>query len=311
MAVATGWWACMVVGPGGCGGACAGKTRGRVRVFRGDRGVGRGGEGLEGRGAQQSGLRVDEVTTFPEMFAAEPPAALGVSIPGRARAAGVVEVVATDVRAFAENKHAKTDDRPFGGGPGMVMMCQPLWDAVRAAEGLDSRPARRVLMTPQGRRLDQPLVEALAREPRLVVICGHYEGIDERVIERLAPLEVSIGDYVLSGGELAAMVLIDAVARLVEGSLGHGASAHQDSFGPVPGVDPNGDVLDAKVLAAAGVKPGMRLLDCPHYTRPRVWEGMEAPAVLLSGDHAAVARWRLERMVERTRERRPEMMGDD
>ncbi len=236
-------------------------------------------------------MRIDVVTTFPEMFEGEAPAALGVSIPGRAMRAGVLEVVATNIREFAGGRHAKTDDRPFGGGPGMVMMCQPLWDAVRAVEALDVRAARRVLLTPQGVPLTQRLVEELAVEPRLLLIAGHYEGIDERVVQRLDPLEVSIGDYVLSGGELAAMVLIDAVARLLPGVLGHDESAAGDSFSPV----------------GAG---GERLLDCPHYTRPRVWEGVEAPEVLLSGDHGAVARWRLEQMMARTRERRPDLLGD-
>src|SRR5690348_5980687 len=165
-------------------------------------------------------LRIDILTTFPEMFGAEAPAALGVSIPARARKAGLVEWHATDIRRFTQDKHQKTDDRPFGGGPGMVMMCQPLWDAVRAVEAMDARPATRVLMTPQGKRLTQELVEELAGRPRLLVIAGHYEGIDERVIEKLAPLEVSLGDYVISGGELAAMVLMDAVIRLIPGVLG-------------------------------------------------------------------------------------------
>ncbi len=143
-------------------------------------------------------LRIDILTTIPEMFGHEPPAALGVSIPGRARAAGLVEWVATDIRAYSTHPHQKTDDRPFGGGPGMVMMCQPLWDAVQAVEAADPRPATRVLLTPQGRPLTQALVQELAALPRLLLIAGHYEGIDERVIEKLAPLEVSLGDYVLN-----------------------------------------------------------------------------------------------------------------
>src|SRR6185295_9187844 len=170
-------------------------------------------------------LRIDILTTFPEMFAPDAPAALGVSIPARARKAGLVEWHAADIRAYTQDKHQKTDDRPFGGGPGMVMMCQPVWDAVHAVEALDARPAARVLMTPQGRPLTQALVEDLAAKERLLIIAGHYEGIDERVIQKLAPLEISIGDYVLSGGELAAMVLMDAVIRLIPGALGHDESA--------------------------------------------------------------------------------------
>jgi tRNA (guanine37-N1)-methyltransferase len=233
-------------------------------------------------------LRVDILTTFPEMFGVAPPAALGISIPARAVAAGLLEVHATNVRDYSTDKHKKTDDRPFGGGPGMVMMCQPLWDAVQAVESQDPRPATRILLTPQGKPLTQPLVEELATKPRLLLIAGHYEGIDERVIEKLAPLEVSIGDYVLSGGELAAMVLIDAITRLLPGALGDEDSHLQDSF-------------------AAGSE-GARLLDCPHYTRPREWMGMPIPEVLISGDHAKVDAWRAAQRAERTRARRPDLL---
>ncbi len=230
-------------------------------------------------------LRIDILTTFPEMFSEESPAALGVSIPARARKAGVLEVVATDIRGFSTDKHRKTDDRPFGGGPGMVMMCQPLFDAVKHVEGLDPRPPRRVLLTPQGKTLTQQMVEELAKQERLLLIAGHYEGLDERVIEELAPLENSIGDYVLSGGELAAMVLIDAVTRLLPGALGDAESAHVESF--------CGD---------------QRLLDHPHYTKPREWMGRQVPEVLLSGDHAKIEEWRQGKRVERTRERRPDLL---
>lgn len=237
-------------------------------------------------------LRFDILTTFPEMFAHEAPGALGLSIPARARRAGLVEWHATNIRDHASNKHDKTDDRPFGGGPGMVMMCQPVWDAVQAVEAQDPRPARRVLLTPQGRPLTQGLVEELAREPRILLIAGHYEGLDERVIERLAPLEVSLGDYVISGGELAAMVLMDAVIRLLPGALGDEESAGSDSFGAIgPG--------------------GQRLLDCPHYTRPREWMGMHVPDVLLSGDHGKVAAWRLAQSLARTRARRPDLLPEE
>lgn len=264
-------------------------------------------------------LRIDILTTFPEMFAAEPPAALGVSIPARARANGLVEWHATNVRDFAENKHAKTDDRPFGGGPGMVMMCQPIWDAVRSVESQDTArypaPPIRVLLTPQGERLDQSLLQQLSSElatsPRLLLIAGHYEGIDERVIERLAPREISIGDYVLSGGELAAMILIDALVRLLPGALGDEQSAPQDSFSGANQPDAVGKALPDKILRDLDVPSEARLLDCPHYTRPRNWEGMEAPEVLFSGDHQAVARWRLEQRLARTKERRPDLLGPE
>lgn len=231
-------------------------------------------------------MRIDVLTIFPGVF--EP--VLAESITGRAREAGLIEWHAHDIRSYAENKHKKVDDRPFGGGPGMVMMCQPLWDAVTAVEAQDQRPATRVLLTPQGVRLTQGLVQELAAKPRLLLIAGHYEGIDERVIERLKPLEVSIGDFIVTGGEIPALLLIDAVSRLLPGALGHEDSASADSFSPVgPGGSP--------------------LLDCPHYTRPRVWEGLEAPEVLVSGDHARVAAWRMEQMVRRTRERRPDLLA--
>lgn len=234
-------------------------------------------------------LRFDILTTFPEMFGNEAPAALGLSIPSRARAAGLVEWHATNIRDFAENKHSKTDDRPFGGGPGMVMMCQPLWDALVATEALDPRPATRILLSPQGAPLTQSLVEDLARKPRILLIAGHYEGLDERVIEKIGPLEVSLGDYVLSGGELPAMVLMDAIIRRLPGALGHEDSSEQDSFAP----------------RGPGGKP---LLDCPHYTKPREWMGMAVPEVLLSGDHGKIAQWRHDQMLERTRKRRPDLL---
>ena len=259
-------------------------------------------------------MRIDILTTFPEMFDPAAGSPLGVSIPARAREAGVVEWRATNIRDFAEPPHYKTDDRPFGGGPGMVMMCQPLWDAVTSAEASDPRQATRILLTPQGERLTQPIVEELAALPRLLLICGHYEGVDERVVERLAPREISVGDYVLSGGELAAMTLMDAVIRLLPGALGHGASAIEDSFSPAPTVDPNGRQIEDHLLrrwrAELGLSGDERLLDCPHYTRPREWDGVAAPDVLFSGDHQRVARWRLEQMAARTRARRPDLLGD-
>lgn len=245
-------------------------------------------------------MRIDILTTFPEMFGSEPPAALGVSIPVRARKAGLVEWHATNIRDYTTDKHQKTDDRPFGGGPGMVMMCQPVWDAVHAVEAKDPRNATRILLTPQGRPLTQALVEELAAKPRLLLIAGHYEGIDERVIEKLAPLEISVGDYVLSGGELGAMVLMDAVIRLLPGALGDEDSAETDSFSTAEAVGKFGKEF-----------VGKRLLDCPHYTRPREWMGMGVPEILVSGDHEKVAKWRLEQRIERTKERRPELMGDE
>jgi tRNA (guanine37-N1)-methyltransferase len=249
-------------------------------------------------------LRIDILTTFPEMFAPPaiaPSAALNVSIPGRAAAAGLVEWHATNIRDFAGNKHDKTDDRPFGGGPGMVMMCQPVYDAVLAAEARDARPATRILMTPAGKPLTQALARELASKPRLLIIAGHYEGLDQRVIDTLAPLEISIGDYILSGGELAAMVLIDAIVRLIPGAVGDEASIATESFEPV-------SVPGKTKKAPATIE---RLLDCPHYTRPREWMGQSVPDVLLSGDHAAVDAWRLSERLRLTRQRRPDLLAGD
>jgi len=242
-------------------------------------------------------LRIDILTTFPELFGEGAGCALNSSIPARARTAGLVEWFATNVRDHALDKHQKTDDRPFGGGPGMVMMCQPLWDAVHAVESRDPRPATRILLTPQGRLLTQQVVEELAAKPRLLLIAGHYEGIDERVIQKLDPLELSLGDYVLSGGELAAMVLMDVVIRLLPGSLGHEGSAAEDSFSLI-------------TIPGAKKQPSTqaRLLDCPHYTKPRDWMGLTVPEVLLSGDHGQIDKWRLEQRLSRTRDRRPDLL---
>jgi tRNA (guanine37-N1)-methyltransferase len=233
-------------------------------------------------------MRIDVLTLFPQVFGE----ILRHSIPGRAERAGLVSYHVHDIRQWAGNRHGKVDDRPFGGGPGMVMMCQPLYDAVLAVEPLDPAPATRVLLTPQGERLEQRRVEDLARRPRLLLIAGHYEGIDERVIEELEPVQISIGDYVLSGGEIPALVLIDAVVRLVPGALGHELGSSQDSFAPQ---EPAGS---------------SRLLEGPQYTRPAVWRGRSAPPVLLSGDHAAVFAWRRRMMLDRTRQRRPDLLEE-
>ncbi|MEM7755784.1 MAG: tRNA (guanine(37)-N(1))-methyltransferase [Planctomycetota bacterium] len=252
-------------------------------------------------------MRIDVLTTFPELFTPNAPGFLGVSIPKRAIEADALDVHPTNIRDFADPPHRKTDDRPFGGGPGMVMLCEPIWRADQHASALDPRPVTRLLPTPTGAPLTQPLVEDLAGRERLLILCGHYEGIDQRVVDALDPIEVSLGDYVLSSGELAAMVIIDAVARLQPGVLGDDASAAQDSFSPVPTTNPNGEPIDPKKLtkwkAQLNIEDDARLLDCPHYTRPREWNGVEVPGVLLSGDHDAVAKWRLEQMADRTNAR--------
>ncbi|MDP7009112.1 MAG: tRNA (guanosine(37)-N1)-methyltransferase TrmD [Phycisphaerales bacterium] len=233
-------------------------------------------------------MRIDILTLFPEMLEAT----LATSIIKRAQDGGHVEIIVHDIRAWADNKHRKVDDRPFGGGPGMVLMCQPLHDAVQEVERQSNDPALRIHFTPQGEVLQQERVEQLASEKHLLLIAGHYEGIDERVIETLDPLELSTGDYVLSGGELPALLLVDAVVRLLPGVLGHADSADQDSF-------------------SKRGSEGTRLLDCPHYTRPRVWEGKEVPDVLLSGDHKAVDQWRQEQMESRTKSRRPDLLDNE
>jgi tRNA (guanine37-N1)-methyltransferase len=192
-----------------------------------------------------------------------------------------------NIRQFSLDKHDKVDRPPFGGGPGMVIQCQPVWDAVQAVTAADSRPVTRIVMSPQGQRLTQPLVEQLAKQPRLMILCGHYEGFDQRVLEALEPiLHISIGDYVLTSGELAAMVLIDSVVRLIPGVLGDDASAEHESFSS----------------GAAG------LLDYPHYTRPRVWMDREVPPVLLGGNHAEILKWRLAQARSRTETLRPDLL---
>ncbi len=224
-------------------------------------------------------LRIDILTLFPEMFAP----VLGTSIPKRAAEKGLVSYHLTQLRDFATDAHQSVDDKPFGGGPGMVMMCPVVFDAVEHVEEQDSRPATRILLSPQGRKFDQRVAEEFVRRERLLLIAGHYEGFDERIAQGLSPIdELSIGDFVLSGGELAAMVVIDAVVRLLPGALGAEDGAADETF-------------------ADG------LLEYPQYTRPRAYRGMGVPEVLLSGNHPAIAAWRLAQRKERTRQRRPDL----
>jgi tRNA (guanine37-N1)-methyltransferase len=220
-------------------------------------------------------LRVDILTLFPEMF--QP--VLGSSILKRAAEKHLAEYNVTNIRDYASDTHKSVDDKPFGGGPGMVMMAPVVFDAVADVERKDARPATRILLTPQGRLFDQRLAQELARHPRLLLIAGHYEGFDERITEGLRPLELSIGDYVLTGGELPAMVVVDAVVRLLPGALGAEEGAADETF-------------------AGG------LLEHPQYTRPRDFRGSTVPDVLLSGNHAAIAKWRLEQREKRTQDRR-------
>jgi tRNA (guanine37-N1)-methyltransferase len=227
-------------------------------------------------------MRIDVLTLFPEVF--EP--FLGSSIVGRALQAGLVTIGCVDFRDFTRDKHRSVDDRPFGGGPGMVLMCQPVFDALEYVEAKEQGEPARILLTPQGERLNQSVVAELAREPWLVVLCGHYEGFDERIRTGIKAREISIGDYVLSGGEPAAMALIDAVVRLLPGALGDETSAADESFSD-------------------------GLLEYPQYTRPREFRGMKAPDVLLSGDHGRIAAWRREQRIARTLARRPDLIGPD
>ncbi|MDB2330812.1 tRNA (guanosine(37)-N1)-methyltransferase TrmD [Alteromonas sp.] len=220
------------------------------------------------------------VSLFPDMFV--PFTQQGVV--GRAVKSGKVTVNTFNPRDFTHDRHRTVDDRPYGGGPGMLMMVKPLTDAIQAAKDIGGENSKVIYLSPQGKPLDQAGVKRLANIDRTILICGRYEGIDERVIESHVDEEVSIGDYVLSGGELPAMVLMDAVARLVPGVLGHKASAVEDSF------------TDG-------------LLDCPHYTRPEVLEGQKVPEVLLSGDHEKIRQWRLMQSLGRTMQRRPDLLN--
>jgi len=211
-------------------------------------------------------LRFDVLTLFPGLF----DGFLGESILKRAIAKGLVEVHRHDIRDWAGGKHQQVDDRPFGGGPGMVLMAPPVVAAVEGVRPMAEGAGRLIAMTPRGRTFDQPWADELSRESRIVLLCGRYEGFDERIFDVLRPESLSIGNYVLSGGEVAAMVVIDSVMRLVPGVLGDAESAIDESFGPDGG------------------------LEYPHYTRPREFRGLPVPEILLNGDHAAIARWRRE-----------------
>ncbi len=224
-------------------------------------------------------MRIDLITLFPEFVAQ----CAGFGVVGRAQERGLLSIHGWNPRDYAEGNYRRVDDRPFGGGPGMVMMIDPLRAANRAPRPADPAPARLIYLSPQGRPLTQSILRELAGRERLLLLCGRYEGVDERLVAGEVDEELSIGDYVLSGGELAAAVVIDAVARLQDGVLNDADSAAQDSF------------------EADG------LLDCPHYTRPVEHALGAVPEVLLSGNHAEIARWRRRQSLLRTRERRPDL----
>ncbi len=225
-------------------------------------------------------MRVDVLTLFPQAF--ESP--LSCSILKRAQDNGLLEIVLTDIRDFAEDSYRKVDDKPYGGGPGMVMMPGPVFACFEHVQNLSPRKGRVILLTPQGRKFDQAKARDLSSEERLILIAGRYEGFDERIRIGLGAEQISIGDYVLSGGELAAMVIIDAVARLLPGALGDEDSAKDESFSE-------------------------GLLEYPHYTRPEVFRGMKVPEILLSGDHGKIAEWRRRQALERTKEWRPDLLA--
>ena len=223
------------------------------------------------------GLRVDILTLFCELF--DP--FIATSIVGRAVANGLVDINLTNFRDFATDRYGSVDDSPFGGGPGMVLMCQPVFDAVEKVRS-DGNRGKVIMMTPQGRVLNQQLVEELAKEDQLIFLAGHYEGFDERIRSDLTDMEVSLGDFVVSGGEIPVMALVDAVVRLLPGALGKDESTSEESF-------------------------QQGLLEYPHYTRPREFRGMDVPEVLLNGNHARIEAWRLAQAEERTRLRRQDM----
>jgi tRNA (guanine37-N1)-methyltransferase len=229
-------------------------------------------------------MRIDVLTLFPEIFSGY----LGQSLLKRAIDAGLVNIQLHDIRDWARGKHQQVDDRPFGGGPGMVLRPEPVVESVESVQAECEPTGHLVYLTPQGRKLNQTIAEELAGHQRLVLLCGRYEGIDQRAIDVLRPDEISIGDFILGGGEVAAMVVIDAVVRLVPGVLGDEESNRQDSF--------------------SGEPP---LLEFPQYTRPREYRGLEVPEVLTSGNHPEIARWREQQKLERTRQRRADLLGND
>ena len=221
-------------------------------------------------------MRFDVLTLFPEIFTGY----LGQSLLEKAIAKRLIEVHLWNFRDWTTDRHQSVDDTPYGGGPGMLIMCPPVFACVEHVQSQATEPGQLVMLTPQGRRLDQKLVRELASHPRLVLLCGRYEGFDERIAEGLKPLEVSVGDFVCNGGEVPAMVIIDAVMRLVPGVLGDETSSRYDSF-------------------AEG-----ELLEYPQYTRPREFRGMTVPEVLLNGNHQEIAAWRARQSEDRTRQRR-------
>ena len=223
-------------------------------------------------------LRIDILTLFPEMFEAF----CSTSIVGRACDRGLADIGCTNIRDYAKDSYKTVDDSPYGGGPGMVMICQTVFDAVADVRKKADSPGKVIMLTPQGEPLTQPTVQALSQEDHLILLAGHYEGFDERIRTGLVDMEISLGDFVLSGGEIAAMAVCDGVVRLLPGALGKDESVVEESFSE-------------------------GLLEYPQYTRPQVFEGMETPDVLLSGHHAKIVEWRRQQAEQRTKQRRPDL----
>ena len=248
-------------------------------------------------------MRFDIVTIFPEFFSGP----LDYGIVRRAREAKLIEVAVSDLREFAHDRHRTVDDRPFGGGAGMVLKPEPLFEAVESLVGSTTAPPRTaiVLLSASGELFRQEMAREFAELERLVLLCGRYEGVDERVAEHLATHEISIGDFVLSGGELAAALILDAVTRLIPGALGNEDSAVNESFSAP---------LDADLATRSGGAPAAArrargILDCPHYTRPQSFRGWDVPEVLVGGHHEEIRRWRQERAVEKTLRNRPDLIS--
>src|SRR5437879_3580295 len=257
-------------------------------------------------------MRFDLITIFPEFFGGP----LDHGIIRRAREAGLVDVQVQDLREFTKDRHRSVDDRPFGGGEGMVLKPEPLFEAVESVLGRSAGDAAKqhrpdpgtaiVLMSAAGKLFDQEMARRYSRLERIILICGRYEGVDERVVEHLATDEISIGDFVLSGGELAAMLVIDAVTRLLPGALGNEASSQNESFSACPSpasrpLEPGSGAVATKSL----------LLDFPHYTRPAEYRGWKVPEVLIGGNHAEVAKWRRQVAIEKTRRNRPDLLAGE
>ena len=226
-------------------------------------------------------MQFDVLTLFPEIFSGY----VSQSLLSKAIESGLVQIDLHDIRNWTLDKHQRVDDRPYGGGPGMVMQVEPVVECVEAVQKTGESPGNLIMLTPTGKPLNQRLVEELVQRPRHILLCGRYEGFDQRVVDILNPLEISIGDYILNGGEVGAMALIDSMIRLVPGVLGDEQSSQDDSF-----------------------SSGNRLLEFPHYTRPRDFRGHTVPEVLLSGDHGEIAQWRQEQSLQRTRERREDLL---